>query len=253
MGGSLAKGLLKNGTSRYEVTVSNPSAAPLEVLKSLGAEVTHDNVGCVRGADIVVLAVKPWLVEKVISEIKPVLDYQRMTIAVIAASVSCAELKKWLEKDDTVPATYICMPNTAMSVMKSVTFVVPADENCPRESTRQLCDMFDEVGSSVVIDEQHLPAATALASCGIAFAMRYIRASEEGGVELGFKASAAREIVVKTIEGACAILSAGGSHPESEIDKVTTPGGITIKGLNEMEHRGFTSAVVSGLKACVKK
>ncbi len=252
MGGALARGLLLNAADKYEVTVSNPSEAPLWELKALGAKVTHSNCEATRGSDIVVLAVKPWLVERVIGELLPVLELDRQIVAVIAASVSGADLRRWLISDTSKPATYLCMPNTAMSVMKSMTFVVPVAPGCNEHSSSVVCALFDEVGATVTIDEAHLPAATALASCGIAYAMRYIRAAETGGVELGFKAHAAREIVIKTIEGACALLSREGTHPESEIDKVTTPGGLTIKGLNEMERCGFSSAVIAGLKACIK-
>ena len=82
--------------------------------------------------------------------------------------------------------------------------------------------------------------------------MRYIRASVEGGVEIGFKAKDAEQIVLQTVKGAVELLQATGEHPEAAIDKVTTPGGVTIRGLNEMEHAGFTSAVVRGLKAGLK-
>ena len=101
-------------------------------------------------------------------------------------------------------------------------------------------------------DEQHLAAGTTLASCGIAYAMRYIRAASEGGVELGFKADDAKKIVMQTMKGAVELLEASGMHPEAAIDLVATPGGVTIKGLNEMEHAGFTSAVIRGLKAGAK-
>ena len=96
-----------------------------------------------------------------------------------------------------------------------------------------------------------MAAGTALASCGIAFAFRYIRAAMEGGIELGFRPDQARDIVLQTFKGASVLLQTNGNHPEKEIDKVSTPGGLTIKGLNEMEHNNFTSAVVKGLKACM--
>ena len=94
-----------------------------------------------------------------------------------------------------------------------------------------------------------MAAGRALASSGIAFALRYMRAATEGGVELGFYPKQAQEIVVHTVKGAVDLLLENKSNPEMEIDKVTTPGGITIKGLNEMELSGFTSAVIRGLKA----
>ena len=117
------------------------------------------------------------------------------------------------------------------------------------EQTAAVQAVFDGLGQTCLTDEQHLAAGTMLASCGIAYAMRYFRAAAEGGVELGFKADAAKDIVLQTVKGAVELLQANGNHPEAEIDKVTTPGGLTIRGLNEMEHAGFTSAVIRGLKA----
>ena len=120
-----------------------------------------------------------------------------------------------------------------------------------RYQVKLVCDIFDEMGTTMYVEERLIPAGTALASCGIAFAMRYIRAASEGGVEIGFRPEEARKIVEYTVKGAAELLLASGNNPEVEIDKVTTAGGITIKGLNEMEHEGFTSAVIKGLKACL--
>ena len=136
------------------------------------------------------------------------------------------------------------MPNTAMSVGKSMTFAVSV-EGEPGD----IVELFAPTGKVMVIEERLLGAATALASCGIAYALRYVRAAVEGGVELGFRAADAQAIVAQTIEGAATLLQRPGAHAEAEIDKVTTAGGTTIKGLNEMEHAGFTSAVIRGLKA----
>jgi pyrroline-5-carboxylate reductase len=105
------------------------------------------------------------------------------------------------------------------------------------------------MGSTLITEERLLAAGTTLASCGIAYAMRYVRAASEGGVEIGFKADDAKAIVLQTVKGAVELLQTNGNHPEAEIDKVTTPGGVTIKGLNEMEHAGFSSAVIRGIKA----
>lgn len=250
MGGAVASGLLAYGGGRYSVTVSNPSAAPLEKLAREGAEVTHDNRQACRGADIVIVAVKPWIVETVFDEIKTVVDCDRQSVVVIAAGLTGAKLSGWLENEGRSPRLLIAMPNTAVSVAQSMTFIVPVDSD--EAVTAAVTGIFDCLGETMVIDEAHLPAATALASCGIAYAMRYVRAAVEGGVELGFKAAAAQKMVVQTLRGAAALLDLPGAHPESEIDKVTTPGGITIRGLNEMEHAGFSSSVIRGLKASVK-
>jgi pyrroline-5-carboxylate reductase len=134
--------------------------------------------------------------------------------------------------------------------MASMTFIVPC--GATQQQTQLVQGIFDEMGTSLITDEQHLASGTTLASCGIAYAMRYIRAAAEGGVELGFKADDAKKIVMQTMKGAVELLEASGLHPEAAIDLVTTPGGVTIKGLNEMEHAGFTSAVIRGLKAGLK-
>jgi pyrroline-5-carboxylate reductase len=109
--------------------------------------------------------------------------------------------------------------------------------------------MFAELGKAFLVPESQLNAMMALSSCGIAFAFRYIRAAMEGGVEMGVYPHIAKEAVLQTLKGAVELIEANNSHPEVEIDKVTTPGGITIKGLNEMEAQGFTNAVIKGLKA----
>lgn len=250
MGGAVASGLIENVPGTFGITVSNPSAGPLDHLKGKGATVTHDNCEAIAGADLIIIAVKPWIVQTVIEEIKDRIDFVSQTVAVIAAGISGEQLSDWFRRGDAVPQLLIAMPNTAMTVGESMTFLVPVTADA--EKTAEVGGVFDLLGKTQIIDEAHLPAATALASCGIAYAMRYVRAAMEGGVELGFKASVAQQMICQTLRGAVTLLEQPCSHPESEIDKVTTPGGITIKGLNEMEHAGFTSAVIRGLKASVK-
>jgi len=160
-----------------------------------------------------------------------------------------ASIKEWLGQQ--CPPLFLVIPNIAIAEMASMTFIVPCTGVQPSQ-TQLVKGIFDEMGQSLLTDEQHLPSGTTLASCGIAYAMRYIRAASEGGVELGFKADQAKDIVMQTMLGAVKLLQASGMHPEAAIDLVTTPGGLTIKGLNEMEHAGFTSAVIRGLKAGMK-
>ena len=148
-----------------------------------------------------------------------------------------------------MPQTAFVIPNTAASTLQSMTFIAPV--TAMEDALKLITDTFDRVGTTLVVEERQLAAGTTLASCGIAYALRYIRAAVEGGVELGFRADIAQEIVTQTVKGAASLLE-NGAHPESEIDKVTTPGGLTIKGLNEMERAGFSAAVVRGLKAGLK-
>ena len=251
MGGAMADGFIKSGAVKpANISVATPTAQKLEHFALQGASVTTDNKTAAEGADIVIIAVKPWLVEQVVNELKPVLNYTRQTIITVAAGISGSQFTAWLKKDDAVPQTFIVIPNTAIAVLASMTFIVPV--NATADTTAIVKALFDNVGQTMVTDERHLSAGMTLASCGIAYAMRYVRAAAEGGVELGFKADMAKDIVLQTMKGAVELLQANGNHPEAEIDKVCTPGGLTIRGLNEMEHAGFTSAVIRGLKAAAK-
>ena len=247
MGGATVEGLVKGNTFANEnITVSDPSETVLDKFRKTGVNVTSDNREAAENADCVMVVVKPWLVESVLKGIAPVLTPSQ-TLIVTAAGVSSASIREWVGKEMPL---FLAIPNIAIAQMASVTFLVPVVASAAQ--TRTVAGIFDEMGQTVLTDEQHLAAGTTLASCGIAYAMRYIRAASEGGVELGFKADEAKQIVMQTVKGAVELLKASGLHPEAAIDLVTTPGGVTIKGLNEMEHAGFTSAVIRGLKAGAK-
>lgn len=255
MGGALARGLaLGTLVQTSKIYISNPSTPKLEALKREFPEIniTTDNREAARVADIVVIAVKPWKVEEVVAEIKPHIDYSRQAIASMVGGLGIAELSAWLDRGDGVlPATYLIIPNTAIATMSSMTFIASARATEEQENT--LLDIFNELGKAMLVDEEHIAAGTSLASCGIAYALRYIRAAMEGGVELGFRADDAKHIVMQTLRGAVDILEKNNTHPEVEIDRVTTPGGLTIKGLNAMEATGFTHSVIEGLRASTKR
>ena len=252
----MADGFIKSGAVKpADISVANPTAKKLEHFALQGASVTTDNKTAADGADIVIIAVKPWLVEQVVNELKPVLNYTRQTVITVAAGISGSQFTAWLRTDDepsavNTPPPFIVIRNPAIAVLSSMSFVVPV--NATADTTATIKELFDNVGQTMVTEERLLGAGMTLASCGIAYAMRYVRAAAEGGVELGFKADVAKDIVLQTLKGAVDLLQANGNHPEAEIDKVCTPGGLAIRGLNEMEHAGFTSAVIRGLKAGVK-
>ena len=249
MGGATVEGLIKGEQFKNEdITVADPSEAVIDKFAKTGVSVTTDNKLAAETADIVCVVVKPWLVERVLKDIKSELNPNKQILIVIAAGVSSASIKEWL--GEQCPSLFLAIPNIAIAEMASMTFVVPVGAS--EEQVQTVVNIFDEMGTTLITDEQHLAAGTTLASCGIAYAMRYIRAAAEGGVELGFKADDAKKIVMQTMKGAVELLEASGLHPEAAIDLVTTPGGVTIKGLNEMEHAGFTSAVIRGLKAGLK-
>ena len=228
MGGAIAEGLIKSDVMRpSDLTISDHHQETLDHFSALGASTTLDNCLAVKDSDIVFVVVKPWCVEKTIADIKDELD-DRQLLIVVAAGITSA------------------MPNIAIAYKASMTYLTPV--GATEEETQKVVALFDELGESILLEESLYPAATAL-SCSIAYAMRYARASVEGAVELGFKAKLAQKIVLQTMAGAVELLKATGEHPEAAIDKVTTPGGLTIRGLNEMEHAGFSSAVIRGMKA----
>ena len=250
MGGTTIEGLVRGKTFNNEdITVSDPNQATLKKFAKMGVKTTSENHKAAKDADIVWVVGKPWLVETVLRGIKSALNPQKQLLIVVAAGVSSESIKKWLNLN--CPPLFLVIPNIAIAQMQSMTFVVPV--NATEQQTQTILDIYNEMGDTLITDEQHLAAGTTLASCGIAYAMRYIRAASEGGVELGFKADDAKKIVLQTLRGAVELLAETGLHPEAAIDLVTTPDGVSIRGLNEMEHAGFTSAVIRGLKAGIKK
>ncbi len=251
MGGALAEGLIKGDYIKNEdICVADPSREQRDHFANLGITATPSNQLAAQGADIVCVVVKPWLVEQVLKGIKDVLDYGQQMLVIVAAGVKSDDIKSWLDKGSDMLPTFLVIPNIAIAQLASMTFVAPVVAEA--QQTEEVKKLFDTMGQTIITEESHLAAGTTLASCGIAYAMRYIRAAAEGGVELGFKADEAKKIVMQTMKGAVELLEASGLHPEAAIDLVTTPGGVTIKGLNEMEHAGFTSSVIRGLKAGAK-
>ena len=253
MGGAVARSLVKAGTVRAaDVTVSDLSDAVLGRFSERGYSVTHDNAWAVREADVVFLVVKPWLVEEVIREIAPALDYDAQLFVCIAAGITPEQLSEWLGRDaaGVAPQSFLVIPNTAIDVLRSMTFITPV--NASPEAVDTVKGLFDTVGSSMVIDYGMMAAATAVASCGIAYAMRYILDAARGSVEMGFSPADSVPVVCQTMLGALGLMMREGADPEAEIVKVCTPGGLTLKGLKEMEEAGFTTAIIRGLKASVK-
>ena len=251
MGGAFAAGLLKSDIFRADdITVANPHENKLERFAQSGASVTTDNKVAIAGADYIVIAVKPKVVKTVMDEIKTDMDYNSQTIINMAASISIAQLSEWLEERGKVPDIVQALPNIGIAERASMTFLSPSRQ--AEKNLSKVEAIFNSVGNSLVVDESLLSSGTALSGCGIAFIMRFVRAASEAGVELGFKANDAKDVVLQTMLGAVRLLQANGGNPEAEIDKVTTPGGMTIRGLNAMEQAGFTNAVIQGFKGCLK-
>lgn len=252
MGGAVARGLAAAG-QKYEVRLSNPSLGKLDAVKARFPEVvtTRSNYECALGSDVIVLGVKPWIVKEVVDQLRPIWSsvslYARPILVSMAAGIDIAALREMTGQGVSI---YKAIPNTAVSVGCGVTFV--SRENPDEQSDRIVADIFSTLGLTEIVDERMLDAGMAVASCGMAFMMRMLRAMTEGGVELGLYPATALRAAAATMRGAAELLEKSGLHPEQEVDKVTTPGGLTIRGLNVMEEAGFTGAVVKGLRACIR-
>lgn len=245
MGSAIARGLaLGNMGQRNEVIVSNPSEDKLENLKKdfPNIRTTHDNIEATTNADIVIVAVKPWLMEEILEPLR----LKRTQILVsLAAGICFDDLAHYCgEPEMTI---FRVIPNTAIAERASMTLM--SARNASEKQQQLLMDIFNEMGLTMMIQESKIAAATALTSCGIAYVLKYVQAAMQAGIEMGIAPKDGIEMIAQSLEGAAKLLLNNESHPSVEIDKVTTPGGITIKGINELEHSGFTSAVIKAMKA----
>jgi pyrroline-5-carboxylate reductase len=248
LGTAIAEGLLKSKFSKAaDIIVTKRNTSTLKSLKDKGVNITDDNSAAVKKSEVIILAVKPFQVADVLNGVKKELTADKILISVVTG-VLISEMEGIVKKNI---AYFRAMPNTAIAIQESMTCICSKDAD--NVTAKYVNDLFSTVGKVVTIDEKLMEAATILAACGTAYAMRYIRANIQGGIEIGFDAATASLISAQTVKGAAELLLQKGSHPEQEIDKVTTPKGCTIAGLNEMEHQGFSSSLIRGIVASYKK
>jgi len=249
LGAAMAEGLVASGFVLPEhLIVTKRNISSLKSLEEKGVMVSNDNAKAVEFADWIVLAVKPFQIKEVLAGIKEWLDPKKHVLISVVTGVWIKDIHEMVGDQFAV---FRAMPNTAIAIKESMTCV------CAHQATdtqvKYVTDLFDQLGRSVFIEEKLMDAATVLGACGTAFAMRYIRANIQGGIEIGFSAATASLIAAQTVKGAAELLLQKNTHPEQEIDKVTTPKGCTIAGLNEMEHQGFSSSLIKGIVTSYKK
>ena len=244
-GGNLGQSILKGLLSKEKylpknITITKRNIDELSVFEKSGVNVTTDNALAVAHSDVIIIALKPYTVLSVLDEIFPQLDPNKHELVSLASGVSLEQLNEAIQ--NKVPV-YRAMPNTASNVGESMTCIATNTKTI----NPQIEDCFQSIGSTILIEEDLMDAATVLGACGIAYALRFIRSMVQGGIQIGFDSKTASKIANQTVKGAAAMLIKEGNHPEFEIDKVTTPKGCTIAGLNEMEHNGFSSALIKGI------
>lgn len=249
LGAAMAEGLVDSGfIPAGDLTVTRRNPSLLQPLKEKGVNTGSDNAEAVRNADWIVLAVKPFQVKEVLHDILPDLDPGKHVLISVVTGVWIKDIQEIIGERFAV---FRAMPNTAIAIRQSMTCICA--HQAGEEQIRYASELFDQLGRSVFIEEKLMDAATVLGACGTAYAMRYIRANIQGGIEIGFSAATASLIAAQTVKGAAELLLTKNTHPEQEIDKVTTPKGCTIAGLNEMEHQGFSSSLIKGVITSYKK
>jgi pyrroline-5-carboxylate reductase len=249
LGGAVAFGLIKSKQILPSaLTVSDRYSTVLKKFQEQGAITTDDNKEAVKSAYIIILAIKTYQAKEISEEINPFLNSKQILISAVAG-LGLQKLEEAVSSSGVQP--FRIMPNTAIAIQESMTLISTNVKS--EEVSKLVVHIFDQLGKALLIPEDLMAAATVLGSCGIAFALRYMRAAMQGGIEMGFSAEMSQFITAQTVKGAAQLILESGRHPEQEIDKVTTPRGITITGLNEMEHQGFSSSLIQGLIASFNK
>ena len=248
LGVAIAKGLATS-LGADSIWLCRRHLSKIEMLAKDGFRLSSDVKEAVLEAGYVFFCMQPQQLPDILDELKGVLNPQKQVLISTLAGMDSDRIQALLPHLFPIIRA---MPNTAVAIGQSMTCICANDQVSPQAIT-QVQEWFGTVGEVMHIEEEHMKAATVLAASGIAFFLRYIRAATQGGIELGFEAEEALKIATATAKGAASLLMVQGSHPESEIDKVTTPMGCTIAGLNEMKYQGLSSAVIQGLKKSFDK
>ncbi len=249
LGTAIAEGLLKSKFFQpEEIIVTRRKIDKLKLLQEQGVRVTADNNEAVKQSKYVILAIKPYQIREVLASISGSIDSAQHVLISVVTGAGLNEMAAVVGKK---VALFRAMPNTAIAIRESMTCI--STSNSTEEQQEAVVHIFEQLGKAIIIDESLMAAATVLGACGIAYSLRFIRAASQGGIQIGFGAEVSQLIASQTVKGAASLLLESGHHPEYEIDKVTTPQGCTIAGLNEMEHQGFSSALIKGVITSFEK
>ena len=204
LGTAIAEGLISSDfISPADIMVTKRNTSTLAGLMEKGAVVSDNNIDAVRFADVVILAVKPFQVKEILLAIKDELVEGKHSLVSVVTGVFINDMDGMIEK--RIPM-FRAMPNTAIAISESMTCI--CHQHASNDDICFVSEMFDQLGKSVTIDEKLMDASTVLGACGTAFAMRYIRANIQGGIEIGFDAETASIIAAQTVKGCSRIIIA---------------------------------------------
>lgn len=250
MGEALIKGI--TGASVFKnrnIIVTDIRKERLEHIKGLyKVNTTTDNRYAVKKSDIVLLAVKPQIISKVVKEIGDLIDRGKLIIT-IAAGITISSIQDNLKKKGKIIRV---MPNTPAIVREGVSAIACGDDISKKdiEITKRI---FNAVGRTVIVDESMMDAVTGLSGSGPAYIFLIIESLTDAGVKMGLPRDISRLLSIQTILGAAKLAMESGEHPGKLKDMVTSPGGTTIAGLHALEKGGLRSALMSAVEAATKR
>jgi len=251
MAEALIKGLISTGEfKKTEITASDISKVRLDQLSAVyGIKAVRDNNKVVTQSDIVVLAVKPKTVPKILGEIKRNITAKKIVVS-IAAGVPVSKLSKGLGKKAKIVRV---MPNTPALVLEGASVLYFSEKLSDADETA-VKQVFEAVGIAYIVeDESLLDPVTGLSGSGPAYVSIFIEALSDGGVKMGLPRAMAHELAVQTVYGTAKMMIEGKTHPAEFKDKVTSPSGTTIEGIHKLEEGGFRSSAISAVEAATKR
>jgi pyrroline-5-carboxylate reductase len=246
MGSVLISGILShNLTSARDITVSDVMKGRLEdIRKTYGVGVTEDNKKVVKGADIVILAVKPQIIAEVLGELAGVFNKSTLIIS-IAAGITTQYIEGLLKKEVRVIRV---MPNTPALIGEGAA-AITSGSRATDEDFAIARYIFDAVGITVSVKEDLMDAVTGLSGSGPAYGFVIIDALADGGVNMGISRDVALKLAAQTLLGAAKLCLKGDKHPAELRDMVTSPGGTTIAGLKAMEDGKIRATLMAAVEA----
>lgn len=247
LGESIAKGIISEKlTSNLWLTKRNLDSIE-EYKNHKNIQISSDNIKAIQNSQILIFTLQPNHLEAVLKDMTPYFS-SKHTIISTAAGFTIEKIESIIGNKYSI---ILAMPNTAISVGKSMTCL--SSNGVEKAEIEIVKRIFNSLGHTLIIPQSQMQAATVVCASGIAFWMRLIRATTQAAIQLGFDAHEAQELAIYTCEGSAKLLIENGLHPEQEIDRVTTPKGCTIEGLNEMEHSGLSSSLIKGMVASHNK
>ncbi len=250
MSGALIKGLLHAKVLPPErILASDVKAERLEQLrKTHGIRTTTDNHALMRESDVLVLGVKPQVIDKLLTEVGPDLRSDQLIVSV-AAGVPIDALEARLPAGSRVVRA---MPNTPATVQAGAT-AIAGGTHASEDDVRVARELFEAVGRVVVLDESLLDAVTGLSGSGPAYVMLIIEALADGGVKVGLHRDTALLLAAQTVFGSAQLLLETGEHPGRLKDMVTSPGGTAIAGLHTLESGGLRKTLMDAVEVATKR